>query len=256
MPATPPLRLSIVVPTLDEEEALDAALASAAAADEIVVSDGGSRDRTLEVARRHRALVVVGAAGRGAQLNRGAAAASGDVLLFLHADTLLPPAAIEVARAAVAGGAAGGAFQVRFDLDSPLYRFGARMINQARPRRPSAVREPLRVRPAGRIPSVADSRGSRLRPPAETPRPGRRRAPDGGDVGAPLRAPRPGSHGGAQLAVVDTLRLRRAAAAAGRALSSRALRTARKAKAPRRHRHRAPLDSTRRAKRDAVTCPC
>lgn len=117
------------MPTLDEEAALDAALTTAVDADEIVVSDGGSRDRTLEVARRHGALVVVGAAGRGAQLNRGAAAASGDVLLFLHADTLLPPAAIETARAAVAGGAAGGAFQVRFDVDAPLYRFGARMIN-------------------------------------------------------------------------------------------------------------------------------
>jgi glycosyltransferase involved in cell wall biosynthesis len=62
MPATPPLRVSIVVPTLDEEAALDATLATAAAADESVVSDGGSRDRTLEVERRLGALVVVGTA--------------------------------------------------------------------------------------------------------------------------------------------------------------------------------------------------
>jgi rSAM/selenodomain-associated transferase 2 len=129
MPAIPPLRVSIVVPTLDEEDALDATLAAAAAADEIVITDGGSRDRTLEVARRRGAAVVVGEAGRGAQLHRGAAAASGDVFLFLHADTLLPPGAIAAARAAIAGGAAGGAFEVRFDVDTPLYRFGARIAN-------------------------------------------------------------------------------------------------------------------------------
>ena len=60
-------------------------------ADEVVVSDGGSGDGTLEVARGLGARVVCGPPGRGGQLNRGAAAAAADLLLFLHADTRLPP---------------------------------------------------------------------------------------------------------------------------------------------------------------------
>jgi rSAM/selenodomain-associated transferase 2 len=126
---TPPV-VSLVVPTLDEERALAATLdAAAPQADEVVITDGGSRDGTLDLARERGAVVVSGGPGRGAQLNRGARAARGDVLVFLHADTLLPPAALSAVRAAVAGGAAGGAFAVRFDVDSALYRFGARMVN-------------------------------------------------------------------------------------------------------------------------------
>lgn len=128
----PPLPqfLSIVVPTLDEERTLAVRLDEAlSAADEVVVSDGGSRDATVAVARRRGARVVEGGPGRGPQLNRGAAAARGDILLFLHADTTLPAGAAASVRAAIAGGACGGAFLVRFDVDAPVYRFGARMVN-------------------------------------------------------------------------------------------------------------------------------
>jgi len=85
--------ISVVIPTLDEESSLGACLDSiGSCADvEIVVSDGGSRDRTLEIAAsRPHVRVVTGAPGRGGQLGRGAAAAVGDVLLFLHADCRLP----------------------------------------------------------------------------------------------------------------------------------------------------------------------
>lgn len=108
------------------EEHLPAALA---AADEVVVSDGGSRDDTVGVARRLGARVVTGPPGRGGQLNRGAETATADVLLFLHADTLLPPQAAEHAVDAVDGGAVGGAFLVRFLENRPILRFGARLIN-------------------------------------------------------------------------------------------------------------------------------
>jgi rSAM/selenodomain-associated transferase 2 len=123
-------RLAIIVPTLDEEDALRRHLAAAAAeADLLVVSDGGSRDGTLEVARRAGATVVCGPPGRGGQLNRGAAAAAGaDVLLFLHADTRLPPGAGGDVRRAVAAGAAGGAFFVRFDDDGFWMRLGSRLV--------------------------------------------------------------------------------------------------------------------------------
>jgi rSAM/selenodomain-associated transferase 2 len=136
----PRVRLAIVVPTLDEAEALRRNLPAAlAAADEVVVSDGGSRDGTLEVARELGARVVSGPPGRGGQLNRGAAAATGDVLLFLHADTTLPEGGAEKVREAVARGARGGAFLVRFDVDRPMQRLGAWLINH----RTRLIRLPL-----------------------------------------------------------------------------------------------------------------
>ncbi|HSG39572.1 MAG TPA: TIGR04283 family arsenosugar biosynthesis glycosyltransferase [Thermoanaerobaculia bacterium] len=136
----PRVRLAIVVPTLDEEEALRRNLPAAlAVADEVIVSDGGSRDGTTGVARELGARVVTGPPGRGGQLSRGAVAATADILLFLHADTTLPPGAAEKVRHAVAGGAHGGAFLVRFDVDRPLQRLGAWLINQ----RTRLIRLPL-----------------------------------------------------------------------------------------------------------------
>jgi rSAM/selenodomain-associated transferase 2 len=129
-PAVPAPRLAIVVPTLDEEPAVRQNLAAAvAAADELVVSDGGSGDRTREVAASLGAHVVEGPAGRGAQLNRGAAATTAELLLFLHADTTLPAGAADALRAAVARGCCGGAFRVRFEPTRPLFRFGAAIAN-------------------------------------------------------------------------------------------------------------------------------
>jgi uncharacterized protein len=134
------MRLAIVVPTLDEEAALSRNLPAAlAAADEVVVSDGGSRDGTVEIARRLGARVVSGPPGRGGQLNRGAAAAAADVLLFLHADTTLPARGAEAVREAAASGVSGGAFLVRFDVDRPTQRLGAWLIN----RRTRILRLPL-----------------------------------------------------------------------------------------------------------------
>jgi rSAM/selenodomain-associated transferase 2 len=121
----------IVMPALNEAESLRRTLPAAlAAADEVVVSDGGSTDGTPEVARALGARVVSGPAGRGGQLTRGADASdAADILLFLHADTILPPQGSLAVREAIAGGAVGGAFRVRFDTDRPLLRLGARLIN-------------------------------------------------------------------------------------------------------------------------------
>ena len=129
-PAGDSPRITIIVPTLDEEAAVSRWLGEACRhCDQLVVSDGGSVDRTVEIARQAGAQVVVGAAGRGGQLNRGAAVAGGDVLVFLHADTRLPDGAAEAIRAALRGGAVGGAFRVRFDDPGRVFRFGAAMAN-------------------------------------------------------------------------------------------------------------------------------
>ncbi|HVS02120.1 MAG TPA: TIGR04283 family arsenosugar biosynthesis glycosyltransferase [Thermoanaerobaculia bacterium] len=125
-----PLRLSIVVPALDEAAALQRCLPAARSqADELIVSDGGSGDGTAAVASALGARVVCGPPGRGPQLNRGAAAASGDVLLFLHADTLLPPQAGEGVRRAVAAGRRWGAFPLAFDDPSWRFRLTGRLIS-------------------------------------------------------------------------------------------------------------------------------
>ncbi|HLE85978.1 MAG TPA: hypothetical protein VJG13_16695, partial [Thermoanaerobaculia bacterium] len=69
-----------------------------------------------------------GPASRGGQLNRAAAAAAAYVLLFLHADTVLPPGALDAVRAAVAAGAPGGGFLLRFDSERRLMRLGGRLV--------------------------------------------------------------------------------------------------------------------------------
>jgi rSAM/selenodomain-associated transferase 2 len=86
--------ISVVVPVLDEEARIGGQLerlASQAGLHEIIVVDGGSRDHTVErVKAAGRAKLIVAPRGRGTQMNAGAAAARGDVLLFLHADVELP----------------------------------------------------------------------------------------------------------------------------------------------------------------------
>ena len=108
--------VSVIVPALNEADrigtAIDAAFAAGAA--EVIVADGGSIDATMTVAQKHGARVIEGESQRARQLNRGAEAAKHDILLFLHADTLLPPGAAEAVERAIAGGAVFGGFRIEF----------------------------------------------------------------------------------------------------------------------------------------------
>ena len=127
------MRLSVVVPTLDEASGIEAQLAALAPlrarGAEVIVADGGSRDGTPALARPLADAVLTAPRGRASQMNAGAEAASGDVLLFLHADTLLPPDADRLVADALAGGPEWGRFDVAIEGSHPLLRVVARAMN-------------------------------------------------------------------------------------------------------------------------------
>lgn len=110
------MRISVIIPTLNEASTIQRTLERVRqlGPHEIIVSDGASSDATRELAHPY-ATVVRGARGRGRQLNAGAAHATGDVLLFLHADVRLPGDALDAVRMALgAPDVLGGYFKVRF----------------------------------------------------------------------------------------------------------------------------------------------
>ncbi len=119
-----PARLSVIVPMLNEESAIAAtlrALRAGAPDAEIVVIDGGSSDRSAELARPLCDILITAERGRAAQMNAGAARASSDVLAFVHADTLVPPTfARDIGMALADSRVVGGRFDVRLDDPHPL----------------------------------------------------------------------------------------------------------------------------------------
>lgn len=125
--------MSIVVPVLDEADWIEQCLArihTDFTSCELVVVDGGSTDGTVERAA-HRARVVHSRRGRGPQLNTGAAATSGEVIWFLHADTRIDPTALGQLQAAMADpGVVGGGLSLRFDRSDPALDYLAWSSNQ------------------------------------------------------------------------------------------------------------------------------
>lgn len=123
------LRLAVVIPALDAAANLPATLAAVTAARALAVAplvvDGGSHDDTRAVAVRHGAAVLTAPRGRGSQLAAGAAAAGSDWLLFLHADTRLPPGWDGLVAAFAADPAnreRAGVFALRLDDPAPAAR--------------------------------------------------------------------------------------------------------------------------------------
>lgn len=109
--------VSVIIPTLDEAGRIGAAIDSAfsAGAAEVIVADGGSADDTVAIAAARGARVVTGERIRARQLNRGAAAAQHEVLLFLHADTRLPNGSCAAVAQALDSGATFGGFRLKFE---------------------------------------------------------------------------------------------------------------------------------------------
>eukprot|EP00929_Paragymnodinium_shiwhaense_P000498 TRINITY_DN100735_c0_g1_i1.p1 TRINITY_DN100735_c0_g1~~TRINITY_DN100735_c0_g1_i1.p1 ORF type:complete len:256 (-),score=32.64 TRINITY_DN100735_c0_g1_i1:236-1003(-) len=113
-----PQRVSVIIPVLNEEAVLSRTLASVQGALETIVVDGGSVDQSVKIAEAAGAKVLQSGRGRALQMNLGARAAEGEVLLFLHADTLLPPGAIaEIESTLESQTTYGGCFQLRFDTE-------------------------------------------------------------------------------------------------------------------------------------------
>ena len=125
MPEAPSLKISIVIPVLNEAPTISQVISIAQTATnvEIIVADGGSSDRTPEIAKSLGVRVVFTTPGRATQMNAGAAAATGDILLFLHADTHLPEGFDTCVRQALAKpGTVGGAFELKIDAPLPSLR--------------------------------------------------------------------------------------------------------------------------------------
>lgn len=123
------MRISVIIPALNEAGLVGRAIGSAKGAFEVIVADGGSSDGTAKEAAGAGAVVVASKKGRGVQMDAAAAEASGDVLLFLHADTLLPPQWQESVEKVLSAGAAGGAFTLSVDAPGLRFRLLERLVS-------------------------------------------------------------------------------------------------------------------------------
>lgn len=133
VPGISTFRLSIIIPVLNEagivRDCLTRLQPMRLSGAELIVVDGGSADGTAVLAGPLASRVVRSPTGRAVQMNAGARVAEGDVLLFLHADTVLPPDANRRLGEAFAAGATWGRFDVRLSGRHPLLRLVETLMN-------------------------------------------------------------------------------------------------------------------------------
>jgi rSAM/selenodomain-associated transferase 2 len=121
-------KFSFIIPVWNEEAFISRTIENvhglhASGSAEIIVVDGDPAGRTIKVARRTGVKTAISEKGRGNQMNLGASLAAGEILIFLHADTLLPPDALELIETAMADGSRiAGAFDLAIDSERPAYR--------------------------------------------------------------------------------------------------------------------------------------
>ncbi len=117
-------KISIIIPILNEAKILDKTLSQLQPElghHELIIVDGGSTDNSTCIAEKY-GEVITSARGRAKQLNAGAAGATGDILLFLHADIWLEPGALAAVESALSSGYIGGGFRQKIDGKSLIYR--------------------------------------------------------------------------------------------------------------------------------------
>ncbi len=125
------LKISVIIPVLNEAQSIVKVLKHLNASSshhlikEILVVDGGSSDKTVELALNHGASVLYAAKGRAKQMNYGAQFATGDILYFLHVDTLPPEDFDQQIVKALQQGYEAGCFQMKFDNNSRFLNFFA-----------------------------------------------------------------------------------------------------------------------------------
>ena len=127
------MKLSVIVPMLNEEQVIGAtidAIRRGAPEAEIIVVDGGSSDRSIEIADMRGARILTAARGRARQMNAGAAIARGDALVFVHADTIVPVTfASDITLGLADPQVAGGRFDVELDESSLASYWLGRLIS-------------------------------------------------------------------------------------------------------------------------------
>lgn len=123
--------ISIIVPALNEEAVIAATLGALCLGprDELIVVDGGSADATAEIASRFTNRVISAPRGRASQMNAGASIARRDLLIFLHADCVLPEGGLDIVRDAFDSGASAAAFDIAIDHEGIAYRLIERVAN-------------------------------------------------------------------------------------------------------------------------------
>ena len=118
-------KISVIIPTLNEAGSIEQSISSISTSQdiEIIIVDGGSLDNTVEIAQSLNLKVLTATGGRAIQMNIGAELATGEILLFLHADTILPPNFATMVRLVLASrepAPIAGAFKLR--IDAPQWR--------------------------------------------------------------------------------------------------------------------------------------
>lgn len=124
--------ISVIIPVLNEQEGINAVLTCLRLLEteaEIIVVDGDPNGSTLSALNDKQVIRLISSKGRGQQLATGVAAASGDVLLLLHADTLLPDNALLLIQQSILQDADWGAFRLGLDAPGFAYRIIERMVD-------------------------------------------------------------------------------------------------------------------------------
>ncbi|MFC1667784.1 TIGR04283 family arsenosugar biosynthesis glycosyltransferase [Chlamydiota bacterium] len=115
--------ISVIVPTFNEEKEIGGLLSALALQKvETILVDGGSTDRTVSLAKKYPVKIIMSEKGRSQQMNVGALHASGDVLIFLHADCRLDNKAFTTITTLIKQGYVGGGFLHKIDSDKLIYR--------------------------------------------------------------------------------------------------------------------------------------